>query len=212
MTSHIFLFLSKPNDWTEVHNQSYFFLSLLVLNTGYFQVNPAHSHRSNTKNYVNTWESILTLKYYKYYWKWRILAWIRAWQCFIRFGNIFFNILLLILFFSSAIRAFNLSLVARGSSEHLVFKVAPKSKFKSVKSLHGPQTSRNQLISKNDGRNCMVSRAMSGWALSCWNQTLISLHLRRVMKSVLIHLYVSVVIVELKKIRSMRHGTPFTHF
>ncbi len=54
-------------------------------NTGCFKIKTTHSHKSNTKNYRNTWKSIFILKYYKYCWKWRPSACVQDWQCFIRF-------------------------------------------------------------------------------------------------------------------------------
>ncbi len=53
---------------------------------------------------------------------------------------------------------------------------------------------------KDDWKICMVSNVVRGRALSYWKYTLTSLYLRRAMKSVMIHLYVSTVMIESKTI------------
>ncbi len=46
--------------------------------------NRCNSHKSNTKNYRNTWKSKFTQKHYKYCCTWRPSTWIHAWQHFIK--------------------------------------------------------------------------------------------------------------------------------
>ncbi len=61
---------------------------------------------------------------------------------------------------------------------------------------------------KSDWRNCMASYIVCGRVLSCWNQVLTSLRSRNVIKSVMIHLYVSALGWRFAN----ENGTPYTHF
>ncbi len=90
----------------------------------------------------------------------------------------------------------------RDTSEHLILKAASQMEVQSglVWTGWGHKSVEISRSVKNN-RKCMVSHSVCGCgcALSCWNQALTSLCLRRVMTSVMIHLLISVVIVKPKK-------------
>ncbi len=129
-----------------------------------------------------------------------------------RFENTVFNILLSILFISSVIRVFNSSILARAILNTLSLRWSHKCKFKGDKFrlCGGHKSVGINRSAKNGLRNCMVSCAVCRCPFPCWNQTLLSLRLRRVMKLMMISLYVSTVIIEADNLP--RHGTPYTHF